>query len=75
MPIAQADAPVTGYVALYWAILILGAVGGGLTVTIVLMLNYTVRGLIELGRSGSSHLVNEGDDIAEQAPTTASAAT
>ncbi len=57
IPIAQADAgSPTGYVILYWAILILGSIGGGLTVSIVLMLNYAVRGLVDLGTDGSSFL-------------------
>jgi hypothetical protein len=56
VPIAAADTPASGYLVIYWAILGLGALGGGLTVAIVLMLNYTVRGLINLGLHGSSIL-------------------
>ena len=62
VPIAEADAPTSGYIVLYWAIVGLGAVGAGLTVAIVLMLNYTVRGLIDLGRLGRSHLTHPSDD-------------
>lgn len=61
VPIADAETPATGYVIVYWVVLVLGSIGGGLTVTIVLMLNDTVRGLIDLGRSGSSHLVHDPD--------------
>lgn len=56
VPIAEAEATSAGYVALYWAILLLGSVGSGLTVSIVLMLNYAVRGLVDLGTHGSSFL-------------------
>lgn len=56
VPIAEADASSAGYVVLYWAILLLGSVGGGLTVSIVLMLNYAVRGLVDLGTHGASFL-------------------
>ena len=61
VPIAEADAASDGYVILYWAILILGSIGGGLTVTIVLMLNYAVRGLVDLGTHGSSFLTTTDD--------------
>ncbi len=56
VPIAEADASSQGYVVLYWTILLLGSIGGGLTVSIVLMLNYAVRGLVDLGTHGSSFL-------------------
>ncbi|MEO6570370.1 MAG: hypothetical protein ABIO83_02375 [Ilumatobacteraceae bacterium] len=56
VPIAEAEAPANGYVILYWAIVVLGSIGGGLMVTIVLMLNYAVRGLIDLGKHGESFL-------------------
>lgn len=63
VPIAEAESGSSvGYVVLYWAILILGALGGGLTVSIVLMLNYAVRGLVDLGTDGSSFLTIEHDD-------------
>ena len=62
VPVAQAETTASGYVALYWAIVGLGAVGAGLTIVIVLMLNYTVRGLIELGRHGHSPLVLSQDE-------------
>lgn len=57
VPIAGADAPDNGYLVLYWAIVGLGAIGAGLTVAIVLMLNYAVRGLVNLGIEGHSFLV------------------
>jgi cytochrome bd-type quinol oxidase subunit 2 len=57
VPIAAADAPDNGYLVLYWAIVGLGGVGAGLTVAIVLMLNYAVRGLVDLGMEGTSFLV------------------
>ncbi len=53
VPIAEADASSNGYVFVYWAVLILSALGGGLTVSIVLMLNYSVRGLVDLGTDAS----------------------
>ncbi len=56
VPVAGVETTSTGYVVLYWAILVLGSLGGGLTVMIVLMLNYAVRGLIDLGMEGSSYL-------------------
>lgn len=56
VPIAEADAPSSGYIGLYWAVLILGSIGSGLMVSIVLMLNYAVRGLVDLGTHGSSFL-------------------
>ena len=63
VPITSTDTPEQGYVALYWAALSLGAIGAGLTVMIVLMLNYTVRGLIEIGMHGSSYVVaHHGDE-------------
>jgi hypothetical protein len=61
VPIAEADASSQGYVALYWAVLVLGSIGGGLTVTIVLMLNYAVRGLVDLGTHGASFLTTDTD--------------
>lgn len=76
VPIANTETPESGYVALYWTILILGALGGGLTVTIVLMLNYAVRGLIDLGLEGRSFLTVVDRDAsgpagaADQAPST-----
>jgi hypothetical protein len=57
VPIAAADTPATGYQVLYWSIVGLGAIGAGLTVAIVLMLNYAVRGLVDLGIEGRSFLV------------------
>jgi len=36
---------------------------GGLTVSIVLMLNYSVRGLVDLGTDGASFLTVTDDDI------------
>ncbi len=70
VPTSDPDAPDTGYVLLYWIVLVLGSMGGGLTVSIVLMLNYTVRGLIDLGSEGTSFLVvgdadTDEDPIAE----------
>jgi hypothetical protein len=62
VPIAEADASSSGYIVLYWGIVGLGAVGAGLTIAIVLMLNDTVRGLIDLGRLGRSHLTKPSDD-------------
>lgn len=62
VPIAAADAPDNGYLVLYWAIVGLGGVGAGLTVAIVLMLNYAVRGLVDLGMEGTSFLVVDADD-------------
>jgi len=62
VPITETDTPEQGYVALYWSALSLGAIGAGLTVMVVLMLNYTVRGLIEIGVSGSSYVVAHPDD-------------
>lgn len=59
VPIAEADVPANGYIILYWAIVVLGSIGGGLMVTIVLMLNYAVRGLIDLGTDGESFLTVE----------------
>jgi len=56
VPIAEADAPSNGYIVLYWTVLLLGSIGSGLMVTIVLMLNYAVRGLVDLGTHGSSFL-------------------
>ncbi len=56
VPVAGTDATSSGYVVLYWTILVLGSLGGGLTVMIVLMLAYAVRGLIDLGLEGRSHL-------------------
>lgn len=56
VPDAGSDTPTSGYLWLYWTILVLSALGGGLTVTIVLMLNYAVRGLIDLGLEGRSFL-------------------
>lgn len=61
VPIAEADSSPSGYVFVYWAVLILSALGGGLTVSIVLMLNYSVRGLVDLGTHGASFLT-VGDD-------------
>ena len=61
VPIAAAEAPDNGYLILYWAIVGLGAVGAGLTVAIVLMLNYAVRGLVDLGIEGHSYLVSTSD--------------
>jgi hypothetical protein len=54
-------------VLLYWIVLVLGSMGGGLTVSIVLMLNYTVRGLIDLGSEGTSFLV-VGDADTDENP-------
>lgn len=59
VPIAEADAPSQGYVGLYWTVLILGSIGSGLVVSIVLMLNYAVRGLVDLGTHGSSFLTED----------------
>ena len=64
VPIAQGDTASRGYVVLYWAILVISSLGGGLTVTIVLMLNYAVRGLIDLGSHGTSFVTVE-DPVAE----------
>lgn len=61
-PIGSGETPGGGYVGLYWTILGLGSLGAGLTVMIVLMLNYTVRGLIDLGIHGSSALTFTADD-------------
>ncbi len=61
VPIAEAEASSNGYVIVYWATLILSAIGGGLTVSIVLMLNYSVRGLVDLGTHGTSFLTVHDD--------------
>lgn len=66
VPIADAEAPSTGYLVVYWSVLGLGSIASGLTVMIVLSLNDTVRGLIELGRSGSSHLTVRTDEPATE---------
>jgi hypothetical protein len=66
VPVAETEATATGYVTLYWGVLLLSSVGGGLTVTIVLMLNYAVRGLIALGSQGASFVTVDGvDGVAE----------
>lgn len=70
VPIVGSDAPDNGYLILYWAIVGLGALGAGLMVAIVLMLNYAVRGLVELGLKGHSFLVVDETDQ----PTTKSCA-
>lgn len=70
VPIAEADASSNGYVVVYWAVLVLSALGGGLAVTIVLMLNYSVRGLVDLGTHGTSFLTVQPDSekIADARP-------
>lgn len=72
VPIAEADSGSTGYVVLYWTVLALSSLGGGLAAMIVLMLNYSVRGLVDLGTHGRSFLTVQDEtdqDEIEQAGT------
>lgn len=73
VPIAEADASSNGYVIVYWAVLVLSALGGGLTVTIVLMLNYSVRGLVDLGTHGTSFLTVQQDTAQQDTAQSADA--
>ncbi len=71
VPIAEADSTSNGYVIVYWAVLILSTLGEGLTVHHLLMLNYSVRGLVDLGTHGASFLtVSDDDQVAEPLTST-----
>lgn len=67
VPIDEAEATSSNYVIVYWAVLGLSAIGGGLMVSIVLMLNYAVRGLVDLGTHGVSFLTTDDDGSLEAA--------
>lgn len=68
-PLGEADVERSWYLGVYYAVLLGGAIIGGVFISIVLMLYYAVRGLISVGQDpASSSLINS---VTEEAESTA----
>ncbi len=63
IPIEESESLRTWYDFVYYAIAVSSSVLGGLVISIVLMLNYAIRGLVDIGHpGGESHLIAADDE-------------
>ncbi len=75
IPLEESESLRTWYDIVYYAIAVASSVLGGLVISIVLMLNYAIRGLVDIGHpEGDSHLIADQDAAEDERERQAAAA-